>query len=125
MIIGLGTDIVQIARIAKLYNKLSHDFAQRILHPLELAELEQEHLPEKFLAKRFAAKEAWAKALGTGFRDRVSFIDMCIVHNKYGAPQLKAQGKLLEFMQEKGVSNSHVSISDEQDYASATVILEG
>jgi holo-[acyl-carrier protein] synthase len=125
MIIGLGTDIVEIARIAKLYNKLSHDFAQRILHPLELAELQQVSFSEKFLAKRFAAKEAWAKALGTGFREQVSFHDMCIAHDKYGAPHLQAQGKLLEFMQEKGVSNSHVSICDEQHYASATVILEG
>jgi holo-[acyl-carrier protein] synthase len=124
MIFGVGTDIVEIERIAKLYSKYGVNFANRILNPQEKKQLAKTRFPVKFLAKRFAAKEAWTKALGTGFSNGITFLDMHIEHDDKGKPLLHAAGAVKQLMQEYKIVSSHVSISDERLYATATVILE-
>jgi len=124
MIVGLGTDIVEIARIRHLWQRQGERFAQRLLTEVELQALQESCQPERFLAKRWAAKEALAKALGTGIAEGVSFQQMQVNHHPSGQPFWQCSGVVQERMQQLGVKCTHLSISDEQHYAVATVILE-
>lgn len=125
MIVGLGTDIVEIVRIVATLERLGDAFARRILTPQEHAEFEASARRTTFLAKRFCIKEAAAKALGTGIGRGVSWQHMWVEHNDQGAPRLCFSGGALARLQALGGSRVHVSVSDEQAYATATVILEG
>lgn len=123
MIVGLGTDIVEIARFEKLIAK-SQGLAKRVLTPTELQTFEQHKFPARFLAKRFAAKEAAVKALGTGIANGVSFQDVEIENLPSGQPVLKLTGKFAKLCEKRNIHRSFISISDEQHYATATVLLE-
>lgn len=122
-IVGLGTDVVEIVRIASQLAK-SQRLAERVLTPTEIATFKAHTFPERFLAKRFAAKEAAVKALGTGIGNGVSFQHVEVVNLASGQPTLVFSGKFAELCEKRGVSRSFISISDEQHYAVATVILE-
>ncbi|WP_339721205.1 holo-ACP synthase [uncultured Paraglaciecola sp.] len=122
-IMGLGTDVVEIARIAKQLNK-SHRLAQRVLTATEMLTFNAHKFPERFLAKRFAAKEAAVKALGTGIGSGVSFQDVEVVSLTSGQPTLVFSGKFAELCEKSAINSSFISISDEQHYAMATVVLE-
>lgn len=123
-IVGLGTDICDIRRIQASSNRLGEKFAQRILTPTELAIFQQAKDPSRYLAKRFAVKEAAAKALGTGIAAGVSFQHFEVSNTSLGKPKLCLSDKALVIAQTLGMKSVHVSISDEVDYAMATVILE-
>jgi holo-[acyl-carrier protein] synthase len=122
-IVGLGTDIVEIARIDK---QLAHSerLAHRVLTENELQTYMQHKFKARFLAKRFAAKEAAVKALGVGIGNGVSFHDVEVINLVSGQPTLRFYGKFAQLCELRGVSGSFISISDEQHYAVATVILE-
>ncbi|WKE66428.1 holo-ACP synthase [Gallaecimonas kandeliae] len=120
MILGLGNDLVRIER----FGKAAAGFAKRVLTPAELAQFEHRGKPLSFLAKRWAAKEAAAKALGTGIADGVTFQDFEISNNGAGKPSLALSGRALELAKAMGVTHCHLALSDERDYAMATVILE-
>ena len=122
-IIGLGTDVVEIARITKQLHK-SRRLAERVLTPIEMVTFNTHTFPERFLAKRFAAKEAAVKALGTGIGSGVSFQHVEVVNLSSGQPTLVFSGKFAELCEKLDISRSFISISDEQHYAMATVILE-
>jgi len=124
MIVGLGTDIVEIARIRHLWQCQGERFAQRLLTESELSVLQHAVQPEHFLAKRWAAKEAFAKALGTGIAGGVGFQQMWIEHHPSGQPYWKMSDGVVDRMKQLGAKTAHLSISDEQHYAVATVILE-
>ncbi len=124
MIVGLGTDIVEVVRIKDTYDRLGDKFASRILTVDEMLEFSGSQRKITFLAKRFCIKEAAAKALGTGIGRGVSWHHMWLEHNQQGAPKLLLRGGALERLQELGGEFVHVSVSDERDYATATVILE-
>ena len=121
-ILGLGTDIVDIRRFAR-HTPASPALAERILHASELQDYHAHQTPERFLAKRFALKEAAVKALGTGVANGVSMQEIWVTHTDLGQPQLQYSGRFAELASALGVRSSHVSISDERDYATATVIL--
>ncbi|WP_427982146.1 holo-ACP synthase [Agarivorans sp.] len=121
-LVGLGTDIVQLSRIAG--SRKMQALAKRVLTAVELQHYEQMAEPARFLAKRFAAKEAAAKALGTGIAKGIGFQQIEIGNNDQGKPELKFSGAALVLAQQLGVKNQLISISDERDYAVATVILE-
>jgi len=121
---GIGTDIVEISRISRVFKKFPRGFAERILHPNELKVLNHHKSQKTFLAKRFSAKEAVAKALGTGIAKGVAFQDIEISNNEDGQPILTLHGTTLEIAQQKGISKHHISLSDERKYAIAYVILE-
>jgi holo-[acyl-carrier protein] synthase len=122
-IIGLGTDIVEIARITA---QLQHSdrLAQRVLRPNELLFFQQHNYADRYLAKRFAAKEAAVKALGIGIGNGVSFQDVEVENLAGGQPILHFFGRFAQLCAERGVTHSFISISDEQHYAVATVVLE-
>lgn len=124
MILGIGTDIVGIARMQANLDRYGERFVHRILAPAELDEYVAAKHPAYFLAKRFAAKEAVVKALGTGFRDGIRFTDISVSHDGRGKPSLQYRGKTALIIQEMGVVLSHISLSDEHDYAVAFVILD-
>lgn len=124
-IIGIGTDIVQIGRIQTAMERHGETFARRILHPNEYALFLEKPQPELYLAKRFAAKEAVAKALGTGIAQGISFEDIETFNNKAGKPEFCLHGKSHQKALELGVSDYHLSLSDERDYAVAYVLLTG
>jgi holo-[acyl-carrier protein] synthase len=124
MIIGIGTDIVQIERIQQSIEQFGDDFARRILTAKEFEEYQQSKQAVHFLAKRFAIKEAAAKAFGTGFREGLSWQHISVVHNSLGAPDLHFSDKASVLADKKMIKTAHVSVSDEHHYVVAFVILE-
>jgi holo-[acyl-carrier protein] synthase len=124
MILGIGTDIVGVARMQASLDRHGERFARRILAPAELEEFLADKRPAHFLAKRFAAKEALVKALGTGFRDGIKLSDIRVTHDGLGKPGLDCSGKTALLLRKMGVSLSHISLADEYDYAVAFVILD-
>ena len=123
MIIGLGSDLVDISRIAGVHQRFGARFARRFLAAEELALLPPQ--PTAWLAGRFAAKEAAAKALGTGFRDGVEWRDILALPNQLGKPELVLRGEAAALAARMGVRKCHVSISHERQMALAVAILEG
>jgi|TARA_B110000503_G_scaffold55031_1_gene88321 holo-[acyl-carrier protein] synthase len=124
MILGIGTDLVQISRIAVALARWGEKFASKILAESELAQFRM-NPNAAFLAKRFAAKEAVAKALGTGMRLGVNFPQIAVVGKPGYRPKISMTGAAAERARSMGVVSSHLSISDEQEYALAFVVLEG
>ena len=124
-IIGIGTDIVAIPRIRSIWERFGHAFARRILMPSEQLEFTASSKPVAFLAKRFAAKEAFAKACGSGFRGGIWLTDIGISHNALGKPEMAFSELAMNMLATLEVRQSHVTLSDEQDYAVAFVILMG
>ncbi len=122
-ILGLGTDIVEIARIEKLCARHAKRFAMRILTPDEFAIFEKSNNQVRYLAKRFAVKEAAAKALGTGIAKGISFGHFHTQNDAAGKPLLNFSGVADTIAKQKGVSQIWLTIADEKHYAVATVIL--
>lgn len=120
---GLGTDIIEIARISQSLQQ-SPRLVQRVLTVFEQDQYAQHSQPARYFAKRFAAKEAAAKALGTGIGRGVSFQHFEISNDVQGKPELSLNGYAAELAMQMGVKTVWLSISDEQAYACATVILE-
>lgn len=124
MIFGVGTDVVEIGRIEKALKRFGERFAKRVLCEPELARFRKHRLPANYLAKRFAAKEAFTKALGTGIRAPANWHGVWVLNLTSGKPVLEFSEPLKEFLRKKGVTHSHLSLSDEKGVAFATVILE-
>lgn len=122
MIIGIGTDIVQIARIKDVLERRGRFFAERILCPSELAIFDNKKQPEAYLAKRYAAKEAASKALGMGI-GTISWQDIEVSNDGAGAPLLALSGAAHARMVEMGATKVLVSLSDERDFVVAFVTL--
>jgi holo-[acyl-carrier protein] synthase len=124
MIFGIGTDIVEVARIDASITQFGNDFAERILAQSELASYENSRIKARFLAKRFAAKEAFSKALGTGLRAPATFQNIAVSHDGLGKPILILADELQVFLKSKNITKTHISISDEKNLAAAFVVLE-
>lgn len=122
MILGLGVDLVDMSRIEHVYNKFGDHFIKKILSSKESAAFTTTKI--HFLAGRFAAKEATVKALGTGFANGISFLQIEILNNAAGKPMLILHGIALATAETLGAKNFHVSISHERNNAMAIVILE-
>ncbi|MCB1041694.1 MAG: holo-ACP synthase [Acidobacteria bacterium] len=124
MIISIGTDVVQIQRIERIWDNSRGPFQRRIFHPDERAD-HPEHITPSFVAGRFAAKEALAKALGTGIAEGVSWRHLQIFRQPKGAPRVVLIDKAQDRARAMGCERVHLSISHEKDYAIAFVVLEG
>ena len=123
--LGIGVDIVQNSRIRKsITNK---NFLLRIFTNDEINKSKKTKNKTAFFSKRFAAKEAFSKALGTGFRETLNFKDISITNNKNGKPSIKINNKLHNLINKKFKTkkiNVLLSISDESEHSIAFVILE-
>lgn len=126
MLVGMGTDIVEVERISAGLERFGPRYAAKILSPAELALLAPGGglPPAVRLAGRFAAKEAAVKALGTGFSAGIGLHDVEILADAGGRPLLSLAGRARMRLQQLGARSLHVSISHERHYAVAVVILE-
>ncbi|WWP02645.1 MAG: holo-ACP synthase [Candidatus Dasytiphilus stammeri] len=124
-ILGLGIDIVEINRIANLVLRYGDKLAKRILCYRELQLYKKNKQPIRFLATRFAVKEAALKAFGTGLKKEINFKHVEVFNDKNGKPYLKIWYKSkLKTDYLVGIIHIHVSITDERNYAVATVIID-
>jgi holo-[acyl-carrier protein] synthase len=127
MIIGIGTDLCDIRRIAKTIDRHGDRFLARIYTATERTRAERRANRIDTYAKRFAAKEACAKALGTGFRAGVFFRDMGVVNLPSGKPTLRLTGGALQRLQQitpKGYEpHIDLALTDEWPYAQAFVVI--
>lgn len=124
MIRGLGIDLCRIDRVASAYHRFGERFARKILTEAELVLLDRTQRKVRFLAMRFAAKEACAKAFGTGFRNGVAPTRIGVAQDNSGKPGLYFLGEVADRAASNGIVASHVSMTDEGDYAAAVVVLE-
>ena len=124
-ILGVGVDIVENSRIGKLLkNKL---FIKRIFTNSEILIASKIKDKKSYYAKRFAAKEAFAKSIGTGFRNNLNFNDISIVNDKLGKPSFIINEKIKKIVKKQFKTTSFnffLSISDEKKYSVAYVILQ-
>ena len=124
-ILGIGVDIVENTRISKLLkNKL---FINRMFSNSEILIANKKKDKNGYYSKRFAAKEAFAKAIGTGFRDDLNFKDILIVNDKLGKPSFVVNEKIKKIVKKQFKTSSFnffLSISDEKKYSIAYVILQ-
>ncbi len=127
MILGLGSDLVDIRRIEKVLERHGDRFIQRVFTPVEVAKAERRATRIDTYAKRFAAKEACSKALGTGFRHGVFFRDLGVVNLPSGRPTMKLTGgalkRLNEITPEGYEARIDISLTDEYPIAQAIVII--
>jgi len=123
-ILGLGTDIVEIARIEAVISRSGDRLPKRVLSANEWAQYQAHQQPVRFLAKRYAVKEAAAKAFGTGIRNGLAFNQFEVFNDELGKPGLRLWDEALQLAQRMGVAAVHVTLSDERHYACATVIIE-
>lgn len=124
MIYGIGIDVVEPHRVARLLEKYGERFARRVLTPAEWPGYMKTSRQVLFLANRFAAKEAFSKAMGTGFRYPVTLQCISVVQNRAGKPGFAFHPDLEALVRSRGVSGQHLTISDEQSLACACVVLE-
>ena len=124
-IVGNGVDIVKNKKIKNaIKNK---NFLNRIYSKIEIKASKKIKNKVNFFAKRFAAKEAFVKALGTGFRKNINFKDLIVINNILGKPKFKITNKIRIFLNRKLKSNNYkiyLSLSDEKNYSIAYVIIE-
>ena len=125
-IFGIGTDIISIKRINNSIKKGGHNFKKKIFSDREIKYCEKKRNPSAFYAKRFAAKEAFTKALGTGIRKGISLKDIEIFNDTTGKPNIKLKGtanNILKKKIKKDKYNIYLSLSDDEPWAQATVII--
>jgi holo-[acyl-carrier protein] synthase len=123
MIFGIGTDIVQLARIEQVHEKFGERFVERLLLPAELAAFQEQKRPLRFLAMRFAAKEAIVKAMGTGFAHGMWIRDTGVVSNAWGKPQIVWSERGRRVCDELGIGEGHVTLTDEAGLVVAVAVL--
>ena len=128
MIYGIGTDICKIPRIEAALARHGERFAKKILGPQELEKFRARTAKNavrgvRFLATRFAAKEAFSKAIGLGLRMPMTWPAAQMLNHPSGKPMIVCSGVLADFM-EKNRLSAQVTISDEEEYAVAFVIVE-
>ncbi len=129
MIIGMGSDLCNIERIANSLERYGKRFTQRVFTDIENAKAARRpHTQAGTYAKRFAAKEAYSKAVGTGFKRGVFMKDIGVVNAPSGAPTLHITGgaaaRLAELTPDGHSVTVHLTLTDDHPWAQAFVILE-
>ncbi len=124
MIVGLGTDLVEVERLRWSLERFGQRFLNRVFTEQERRCCAGKRFAEQSFAARFAAKEAGAKALGTGISRGVGWHDLEVARAPGGAPELRLHGRALALAEQMGVARTAVSLTHTDRYASAVVILE-
>jgi holo-[acyl-carrier protein] synthase len=127
-IYGIGTDIVQVSRIAAVMERTQGRFAEKVLGPDELRVYQARHARSEtrgiaFLATRFSAKEAFSKAIGLGMHWPMTWRALQTLNEPSGKPRIVASGELADWLAERNIT-ACVTVSDERDYAVSFVIAE-
>ena len=124
MIYGIGTDLVDLDRIKKI--KSLSTFARKILGNQELQKYQQltDGYNQSYIGKQFAGKEAFVKALGTGFKKPVFPRDIQILRNSFGQPEVLLSDEAKSYVENLGITKTHVSLADESNHLIAFAVLE-
>ena len=127
-IYGIGTDVVQVSRVAAVMERTKGRFAEKVLGPDELRIYHARRARSEvrglaFLATRFSAKEAFSKAIGLGMRMPMTWRGCEIVKRSSGKPEIRLHGALADWFAARGLV-AHVSVTDEADYAASFVVVE-
>jgi len=125
MILGVGIDIIEVARIQASHERFGERFLNRILHPNEISYCLSYKVPAPFLAARFAAKEAISKAFGTGIGSQLGWQDMEVGRKASGEPFVILHEAGQKLLRERGARAVLISLSHTQTYAAAVAILDG
>jgi holo-[acyl-carrier protein] synthase len=125
MIIGVGIDSVSVSRIAGLIERYGRRFLEKVFTEDEIEGGLGRRDSAQFFAARFAAREAFFKALGTGWGRGIPLKEVSVTREESGRPRLSLSRRALEAAESHGTSISHLSLSHEADMAQAIVILEG
>lgn len=123
MIYGIGTDIIEVSRIHAVMEK-DIGFRDKIFTSGEITYCETKRHKYENYAARFSAKEAFMKAIGTGWRFGIRFADIEVYHDEFGKPLIRLSGKAEELGKIEGISKIHVSLSHIKEIATAVVIVE-
>ncbi len=123
MIFGIGLDIIEVARVGRLIEK-DNGFKERIYTSREIDYCEAKKNKAQNYAARFAAKEAFMKALGTGWRGGLAFHHIEVVNNELGKPEIVLHGQAKLLVEKEGITNINISISHVKDFASSIVTIE-
>ena len=124
MIYGIGTDLVDLDRIKKI--KSLSTFARKILGNKELEKYQQltDGYNQSYIGKQFAGKEAFVKALGTGFKKPIFPRDIQILRNSFGQPEVLLSDEAKSYVENLGITKTHVSLADESNHLIAFAVLE-
>jgi holo-[acyl-carrier protein] synthase len=123
MIFGIGTDVLELARIERVWNRYGEHFAARVLLDEELALFRRTKNKTRFLAMRFAAKEAIVKAMGTGFSNGMWVRDVGTIPNPLGQPQVVYSARGSALCERLGIGDGFLSLTDEAGLVVAIAIL--
>ena len=124
MVIGVGTDLIEIARISHSIDRFGDRFLRRVFTPREIAYCQRKKYAAESFAARFAAKEAAAKALGTGISQGVSWLELEVARQPGGRPTLHLTGRAAQRAHHLGVANISLSLTHSKDIALAVVVME-
>ncbi len=126
MIFGIGVDLVNVERLARVLERYGERFLQRIFTAREIAYCQGRRRQGVYqLAQRFAAKEAFSKALGVGLRQGgIRWREVEVLPDSRGKPEITVSGRAAQLCQAHGITKMHVSLTDEDQQAVAMVVLE-
>jgi holo-[acyl-carrier protein] synthase len=125
VIVGIGTDVCSIGRIQKSLDRFGDRLVNRILTPAERPRFARVKDKAGHLAKRFAAKEAFSKAIGTGIHAPFTWHSITVTRNSKGKPGIEPSDAMQKYLKRLGVTEYHISLTDDGDVAMAFVVLEG
>ena len=124
MILGVGTDLMEIARIQQSIDRYGDRFLARVFTPREIAYCQRKKNAAESFAARFAAKEAGAKALGTGISHGISWLELEVTREPTGRPLLQLSGRAADRARALGVTHISLSLTHSRDTALAVVMME-
>ena len=124
MIVGIGSDVASIGRIAEVLDRHGERFVNRVLTPDERARYRRSVHKAAWLAKRWAAKEAFSKAIGTGIHHPFTWQSITVGRDAKGKPLVLPSEAMKRHLDSMGVSRMHVTLTDDADVAFAVVVLE-
>ena len=125
MILGIGTDIIEVERIQTALQRFGDSFLQRILRPEEISYCHGFKNPAPHIAVRFAAKEAIAKAFGTGMGAQLGWLDLQVCRKASGEPFIVLHGAGQTLFAARRATQLLITLSHTHNYATAVAILEG
>jgi holo-[acyl-carrier protein] synthase len=123
LILGTGIDIIEVDRVGKQVEK-NNGFREQIFTDRETAYCEARRSKAQNYAVRFAAKEAFFKAIGTGWRGGLAWKEVEVLNNRLGKPEIVIHGKVKKFLEKRNITGIHVSLSHISNLATAIVIIE-